>query len=525
MATKRSSGQAHKHNEIKASKHRDGIKARKHRNGIRASKRSQKRKKQRMRKMAMMAAVCVLVLLAGCYLSMRIYVGKVEEKKICNNIFVGEIDVSGMTTKQAKAALEEHFAQDAEIVVTMQAETKSAEATLAELGVAAKDVDALVKEAMNYGKKGGTWKCYRQLKALEKEAYVISEQFELDEVVAESVLEERIATLEDGAVNATIEKTSSGFDITEGKEGKVVNIEKSLAFILDQVNGKWDHKPFSVEMVLETGQPEIMAADLEEIQDVLGEYSTDAGGGDRWQNLKAGSDILNGTILMPGEELSVYNTTAPYDEEHGYVQAGTYENGEIVADWGGGICQVSSTLYNAVIYAELEIVERYPHSMTVSYVDPSRDAAIAGGIMDFRFKNSYDTPIYIFSEIDADNQLRFIIYGKETRPENRTIEFESETVSTDEYKVVYQENASLGLGEMEYTGNPHTGRDAQLWKIVYEDGEEVSREVFNTSYYMRVDEVIEVGTAGASGSALSALQSAIASQDYNQIISAINAAY
>lgn len=69
-----------------------------------------------------------------------------------------------------------------------------------------------------------------------------------------------------------------------------------------------------------------------------------------------------------------------------------------------------------MIYAELEVVERHPHSMTVDYVEPSRDAAIAGGLMDFRFKNSYDTPIYIYGEIDSDNQLRMIIYGKETRP-------------------------------------------------------------------------------------------------------------
>ena len=82
----------------------------------------------------------------------------------------------------------------------------------------------------------------------------------------------------------------------------------------------------------------------------------------------------------------------------------------------------------------------------------------------------------------------------------------------------------MSLGEMEYTGNPHSGRDACLWKIVYEDGVEVSREKFNTSYYMKVDEVIEVGTAGA-GAALGTIQSAIASQDYDRIIEAINSAY
>ena len=513
MAKKRKGKRVQKKNSIQ----KNSIRQR----GIRANKRNQKLKKQRAKKLILAAIAGVILVIIASYISMCVKVNKVDDKKICDNVFVGETDLSGLTSKKAKAVLEKHFAADSEIVVTMKAEDKKAEATLSELGIAPKDINALVKEAMDYGKTGSVSKRNRQLKGLQKEAHVIEEVFKIDETVATDILNERIDSLENGAVDASLKKTDAGLEVIEGKEGKIVNIEKSLDLIIEHLNSDWNHKKFEVEMVLEVGKPAITADDLNEVKDVLGEFSTDAGGGDRWQNLKVGSDMLNGKILMPGEEISVYNSTAPYDAEHGYVQAGTYENGEIVADWGGGICQVSTTLYNAVIFAELEIIERYPHSMTVSYVEPSRDAAIAGGIMDFRFKNSYDTPIYIFSEIDDENQLRFIIYGKETRPENRTIEFESETVSIEEYKVTYKENPDMSVGEMEYTGNPHSGRDACLWKIVYEDGVEVSREKFNTSYYMKVDEVIEVGTKGAGG-ALGAIQSAIGSQDYDKIIAAIN---
>ena len=143
--------------------------------------------------------------------------------------------------------------------------------------------------------------------------------------------------------------------------------------------------------------------------------------------------------------------------------------------------------------------------------------------MDFRFKNPYDTPVYIYGTIDGANQLIFTIYGKETRPKNRKIEFESETVSTEEYKVVYQENPNLQLGQMQYTGNPHVGKEARLWKIIYKDGKEVSREEFNTSYYSKSDEIIEVGTKGA-GAASAAISTAIASQNYEQIMNAINQA-
>ena len=89
-----------------------------------------------------------------------------------------------------------------------------------------------------------------------------------------------------------------------------------------------------------------------------------------------------------------------------------YENGQIVESIGGGLCQVSTTLYNAVLYAELEVTRRAPHSMSVSYVEPSRDAMIAEGISDFKFVNNYDTPILIEGYIDGNNQLGFIFTEK-----------------------------------------------------------------------------------------------------------------
>ena len=167
---------------------------------------------------------------------------------------------------------------------------------------------------------------------------------------------------------------------------------------------------------------------------------------------------------------------------------------KVVETYGGGICQVSTTLYNAVLYAELEVVKRFPHSMLVAYVDPSRDAAIAGDTKDFVFKNNYENPIYIEGEITADNQLTFRIYGKETRSENRSVEYESETTATEEYKVIFQDDPTLPAGQKEYEGSPHNGKSARLWKIVKENGKEVSREVINQSEYRRSDEIIRVGT-------------------------------
>lgn len=220
---------------------------------------------------------------------------------------------------------------------------------------------------------------------------------------------------------------------------------------------------------------------------------------------------------MPGQEVSVHDLTAPYDEEHGYVPAGSYENGQVVDTYGGGICQVSTTLYNALLFAELEITKRYPHSMLVNYVDPSRDAAIAGDMKDLRFKNNYDTPVYLYGEIDENNQLHFTVYGKDTREEGRELEFESETIEKVEYEVVYKVNSEAPLGSMSTVQSPHTGKSAQLWKIVYQDGKEVSRDVINKSNYNKADQVIEVGTKSSNPEASALVKNAVATQDKAKI--------
>ena len=125
-------------------------------------------------------------------------------------------------------------------------------------------------------------------------------------------------------------------------------------------------------------------------------------------------NVVDGLVVYPGETISVSEAIGPTTAENGYYPAGSYENGTTVETYGGGICQVSTTLYNAVIRAELEIVTRAAHSMIVSYVEPSMDAAIADGIKDLQFKNNQETPIYI-EGYTSGGIIYFNIYGKETR--------------------------------------------------------------------------------------------------------------
>ncbi len=141
------------------------------------------------------------------------------------------------------------------------------------------------------------------------------------------------------------------------------------------------------------------------------------------------------------------------------------------------MCQVSTTLYNAVLRAEVEVVERSPHSMVVSYVEPSMDAAIAGDYKDFKFKNNTDVPIYIQGGTYSGT-LYFNIYGEETRSEDRNVTFKSEVTDTIEPgadKITYDKTKPESYESV--TQEAHTGYKAILWKVVDENGKESKTQV------------------------------------------------
>lgn len=129
----------------------------------------------------------------------------------------------------------------------------------------------------------------------------------------------------------------------------------------------------------------------------FGSFSTrfDASNKNRAKNIELAAETINGKVLSPGDKFSFNSVVGNTTAAKGYLLAGAYSAGELVENYGGGICQVSSTIYNAVLYANLEIVERYNHSAVVSYVDPGLDATISYGSRDFKFKNSRQYAIKI----------------------------------------------------------------------------------------------------------------------------------
>ena len=467
-------------------------------------------------------AVCaVFTVILMAYFSLNSAVNKVPENVICDNVYIEDVNVSGMTAKEAKKALESKQTGYQEIKISLIAEEVTIEVSLGDLGFRIEKTDDLVKDAVAYGKEGGLWKRYSVMKDLEKEKKVFSVTYAVDTETVEKIIEEKIPQLENGAKDATIKRENGKFVITDEQKGVTVDVAESTKTIKDYFNKEWKKSEAeSIELVTKVEEPKVTRAQLEEIKDVLGTFTTNCGvGGGRVQNIKTGASHINGALIMPGEEYSANKAMEPYTAENGFAEAGSYENGKVVQTMGGGICQVSSTLYNAVILAELEVVERAAHSMLVSYVEPSMDAAIAGDFKDLKFKNNTDTPIYIEGYVSGA-YITFNVYGKETRSASRTIKYVSEVLSSIPAGNKYQASGDP-IGTIKKASSGYTGMKAKLWKIVYENGVEVSREVVNNSSYRASDAVWNVGVASDNAQAAAIVQGAIGSNDKATIDAAI----
>ena len=292
---------------------------------------------------------------------------------------------------------------------------------------------------------------------------------------------------------------ASQFTYQEGSEGKSI-VAKKLAKKIKSEFKKWDKKDITIEAEVEVKKPEHSIDELKNCNAKLGTFTTSYGSSStsRSNNISNAASKINGTVLYVGDTFSMLNTVTPFTKANGYYEAGSYAQGKVVDSIGGGVCQVSSTLYNAVLRAELEVVKRNNHSMIVSYVPISADAMISeGGGSDFKFKNNTDAPVYV-EAYTAGRTITFNIYGHETRPSGRTIKFENKILQKiSPGSDVVTKDSSQPKSYRKVTQSAHTGYKAEYYKIVYENGVEKQRIKVNSSYYKASPNYVTVGTKEA----------------------------
>lgn len=418
----------------------------------------------------------------------------VKAEEIPNGIYVGEYNLGGMTKEEAEQKVEEYIHGQAEQTITLEIDGSAVDTTAQALGFHWSNTDAVSKTVDLY-RGGNLIRRYMNLKDLEKEPVRIALETSMDEEKVAGFVETECNSFTGAPKDAVITRENGKFIITPSEVGKEVDIDATKR-ALDQAIKEGLHQPVRVVAVVEEAQPARTTEMLSTIQDVLGTFSTDfrSSGASRATNIRVGADKINGMVLMPGETLSGYECMQPFSTKNGYATAGAYENGMVVDSIGGGVCQISTTLYNTALLAEMTITQRQNHSMIVNYVKPSNDAAIAGTYKDLKFTNPYDTPIYV-EGYTTGRTLTFTIYGKENRPANRTIKYVSETLgTTDPGEPITKVDPALQPGAKVREQSSHRGIRSRLWKYVYVDGVETEKTILHTDTYNASKAIYRVGS-------------------------------
>lgn len=287
-------------------------------------------------------------------------------------------------------------------------------------------------------------------------------------------------------VSATVSK-EDGKTIIPEKVGVQFDVEEARGII-------GDGSAASYTIPIKTTAVKVTAADLEEklFRDTLASCSTNLSESNvpRTNNVRLASAAINGTILNPGDEFSYNDVVGERTPERGYQSAGAYSGNEIIDEVGGGVCQPSSTLYMAVLRADLEVTERVNHSFTVSYTPLGEDATVSWGGPDFKFKNNTDYPVKILAE-QTDGQMIMTIVG--TKTSDKTVSTRTEVLETYSPQRIEKKDNSMKVGETRKAVSGITGYSTRTYKIITENGQ-TTEVLANTSNYIKRDEVVYVGT-------------------------------
>lgn len=432
-------------------------------------------------------------------------------------------DLSGVDEKTLERELEEISQKLLQGKITLSIDGEAVKTSLKDLGIVV-DLEKTKEQIKGIGKKGNIVARYKELKDAEREGLDLGLTLQWEEAVAVSNLNKICRNYEEPAVDYGLNLENGQFQVIEGKAGYQVAKKDARKTILEELENGWDGADITIALDLVETAPKGSEEELLQVKDLLGECTTSyaSSSSSRAKNVERGASLVNGTLLYPGEQCSFYELVAPIELDNGYFMAPSYASGQVVESPGGGICQVSTTLYGSILQAELEVNERSNHSMIVTYVDPAKDAAIAGTAKDLKFTNNLDAPIYI-EGVTGERKITFRIYGMETRPANRRIEYESVVLENKEPEIQLVANWEAGAGSVSTVSSPHKGCKAKLVKHVYVDEQEVEVTDVNNSSYKMTPKKISVGMATDNEALSAALQAAVGANDLDAVHAALGA--
>lgn len=438
--------------------------------------------------------------------ALPVYQAKAEavfRDTFAQGIFVDNVDISGMTRAQAERALAESTSSTASpLRLSVRVDDAMYVITENQLPFE-RNIAAVLDTAYAIGRQGiksvigsgNTLLDYRYEHLMFTQSHpayfyttVTYDRARLRGIVAE--IESVVNREAKDAMLASFDFSTRSFTFTEAQEGRKLDSEQLYNRLIDAL----ECRDYNGTIFMETAKtlPNVTKTELMNNFCLVSKYyTTTTSNTNRNINIDLACQAVSGTVVMPGETFSFNQATGERTYEKGYREAAAIQGGTTVDEIGGGVCQVSSTLFNAAAMANLTILDRYPHAWPSSYVDKGRDATVNWPNLDFRFRNDGDMPVFLVTYY-SNRTCTAEIYGK-SLGNGVSISLETELVSTSKppSEPVYTFNPLLEKGTQQIKKEARTGYEVETFRVWKQNGQVFRREWICNSIYKMVQAEIE----------------------------------
>lgn len=416
------------------------------------------------------------------------YNNESSNKAIHKGVSIGKIDVSNLMKEDA---LQKVSLNKINELKTKKMQFSIDDTTISipyeELGYNI-DIQNAVDEAYKIGRSGNIFYDYfNVVTPFIKKEVNIKENFEVNNL-NKSVDYLTMKVFKEPSNADVITTKEQGFKVIPSKTGRYLNSESTRESILANIS-----KNEIIPLQVNISYPKITEDKFDGIDALLSEfttnYSTSAKG--RKENIALGSSFFDGLVVDPQQNISFSTTVGEISAKNGFKKAGVLVNGELEQGVGGGICQVSTTLYNALILADIQIDERHNHTRPISYVDIGTDAAVVEGFKDLKFTNNLAHKIYIKTEANGDN-LKFQVFGHGA-DKDYDVKIVTKLLGVEKPSTITRYTSKMFEDEQTVEESGAKGYSYATYKEIIK-GDTKTTEKISNSYYLPKDRVILVGT-------------------------------
>ena len=457
------------------------------------SKKDDKNKTSKSKKSSFIWLFCVSIIAVGLLLFCQFYFGDpiTENTTFYQNTKVNGVDVSGLTKQEATQIVSKTLTQELD---NLEINLKNGDQVWTLSG---KDFEYVgnienpLNELINYGREGNIFQKKKIKNKIKEEGLEINIPYEnifggMQEKVLQicQQVEQKYSTPQ----IIFTPNSQTMFSIDKGQVGYVVDKEELNSQIDKAINQK-NTQTIQIPLteVLPQSDYEQLLKEIGKVSEFSTSYATSST--KRKNNIKKALSCFNGMVVAPNQEVSFNKTTGPRTKENGYENANIIIDGNYVSGTGGGVCQASTTLYNALLLANMEIVSVHHHSLPASYVPLSFDAMVSEGYADLVFKNTSDCPIFIKAICD-ENNVKIEIYGKKLE-DNIQIKTRSELVKILPHKgdKILTDSEGKYSNQVLYKGEyyrlkyPKQGYESKGYIQYYKDGNLIEEKMIRHDHY------------------------------------------